>query len=84
MYLKTREHTQSRDVIKGHTSVLLLVLITNINTNTNGNTNTTHSFLRAERRFSSLTWWLGSERLTSGSESDRLLGISSSSKSLLS
>lgn len=46
--------------------------------------NSTHSFLRAERLFSSLTWWLGSERLTSGSESERLLGISSNSKSLLS
>lgn len=44
----------------------------------------THSFLRAERLFSSLTWWLGSDRLTSGSESERLLGISSSSRSLLS
>lgn len=44
----------------------------------------THSFLRAERLFSSLTWWLGSDRFTSGSESDRLLGISSSSRSLLS
>lgn len=44
----------------------------------------THSFLRAERLFSSLTWWLGSDRFTSGSESDRLLGINSSSRSLLS
>lgn len=55
-----------------------------INTSTYINTNSTHSFLRAERLFSSLTWWLGSDRLTSGSESDRLLGISSSSRSLLS
>lgn len=56
----------------------------NVNTSINIYTFTTHSFLRAERLFSSLTWWLGSDRLTSGSESDRLLGTSSSSMSLLS
>lgn len=44
----------------------------------------THSFFLAVLLFSSLTSWLGSFRFTSGSESERLLGMSSSSRSLLS